>query len=108
MPDPVLFAKAVGAAAVVGIVVTLAAAVAFAKLQRLTWKQWAPTATRMGVAVVLGIVLGSAVGFHLLGDIPPRSLEGDFPHWSVSRVHDRFVAVVLPLAALVELLGAFI
>ena len=107
MPDPVLFAKAVAAAAVAGIVVTLAAAVAFAKLQRLIRKQSAPTATRMGVAVILGIALGSAVGFHLLGDIPPRSLEGSFPHWAVSNVLDRFLFVILPLAGWVELHGAF-
>jgi hypothetical protein len=107
MPDPVLFAKAVAAAAVIGIAVTLAAAVAFAKLQRLIGKQSAPTATRMGVAVILGIVLGSAVGFHLLGEIPPRSLEGDFPHWSASKVHDRFLVFILPLAVWVELHGAF-
>jgi hypothetical protein len=106
MPDPVLFAKAFAAAAVVGVVVTLAAAVAFAKLQRLMWKQSAATATPLGVAVVLGIAVGGAVGFHLLGDLPPRSLEGDFPHWSVSRVHDRFLVVILPLAAFVDLIGA--
>jgi hypothetical protein len=107
MPDPVLFAKSVAAAAVVGIVVTLAVAVAFAKLQRLIWKQSAPAATRMGVAVVLGVIVGAAFGFYVLGDLPPRSLEGSFPHWSVSNVLDRFLVVILPLAGWVELHGAF-
>src|SRR5262245_12814227 len=107
MPDLVLFAKAVAAAAIVGIVVTLAAAVALAKLQRLIWKQSAPTATRISVAVVLGVIFGAAFGFYVLGDLPPRSLEGSFPHWSVSNVLDRFLVVILPLAGWVELHGAF-
>src|SRR5262245_41056845 len=107
MPDPILFAKAVVAAAVVGIVVTLAAAAAFAKLRRLITKQLAATATPLGVAVVLGIVLGGASGFYVLGDLPPRSLEGDFPHWSIGNVFDRFLVVILSLAGWVELHGAF-
>jgi hypothetical protein len=107
MPDPVLFAKAAVAAAVGGVVVTLVAAVAVAKLQRLIGRQTAATATRIGVAVLLGIILGGTFGFYLLGELPPRSLEGAFLHWSVSSVLDRFLVVILPLAAVVELVGAF-
>jgi hypothetical protein len=106
MPDPVLFAKAVGAAVVAGVLVTLAVAALGKRLQRATARQTA-TRTGSGVAVVLGIGLGGAIGFYVLGDLPPRSLDGKFPHWSVGSVLDRFLVVILPVAVGVESLAAF-
>ena len=108
MPDPLLFAKAVAAAAVASVLVTLAAGLVCERLRRAIGRQsTATTATPTGVAGVLGVCAGGALGFHLLGDLPPRSLEGSFPDWSVGSVLDRFLVVILPFAVLVELIGAF-
>ncbi len=106
MPDPVLFAKAVGAAAVASVLVTLAVAFVNTRLRQANARPPAtPTPTGTGVSVVVGIGLGGALGFYILGDLPPRSLAGAFPHWSVSNVLDRFLVVILPLTILVELAG---
>jgi hypothetical protein len=107
MPDPVLFAKAVGAAALASVLITLAVAVVAMRIQRAIARQAAAaTGTVTGIAVVLGLGTGAALGFHLLGDLPPRSLEGAFPHWSFGSVLDRFLVVILPVAVGVELLAA--
>ena len=106
MPDLVLFAKAVIAAAIASALVTLAVA-ALNTFLRPKPSDAATNATtkRTGIAVVLGIGLGAAVGFYLLGLLPPQSLEGNFPHWSLKNVLDRFLVVIFPTAVVVELLG---
>src|SRR5262245_61987364 len=108
MPDPVLFAKAVIAAALAGAGVTLAIAFAGAALLRMI-RRTAPVASAslVGIAGVLGTALGAALGIYILGDLPPRSLEGEFPHLSISNVLDRILVVVLPLVILVDLVGGF-
>jgi hypothetical protein len=106
MPDPLLFAKAVIVAGIASVGATLAVAYLTAVVfRKFGWRESVAGTSRIGIAVVSGIGLGAATGLCILGDLPPRSLQGEFPHWTVDSVLDRFVVVVLPLAILVELIG---
>ena len=87
MPDPVLFIKAVIAAAVASAVFVLAAG----------WDRKTPSAMRAGNAGVLGAALAMALGCDILKILP---------HWPIVSVIDRYLIILLPAAVVVEIVAA--
>ena len=87
MPDPILFVKAMIAAASAGAVCMLAAG----------WDRKVPSATRVNVAALLAVALALALGCDVFKILP---------HWPAGNVLDRFLLFVLPAALVIELLAA--
>ena len=88
MPDPVLFAEAVAAAVAVSAIVA-AVLVLFRR---------PASATRINAAWILGIALGAASGFKVLG-LTPHGLPVD--------ALDRFLLILLPATVAIELIAGF-
>lgn len=86
MPDPTLIFEALALAA--GIV---AAAVL---LTRWPWRK--PAATRTAINALLGVLLGVYLGCWWLGLMP---------HWPPREDQDRFLLLLLPAVALIEIIG---
>lgn len=87
MPDPVLYSKAMGAAALVSALLVLAVGAARRPVGAL----------RANLACLLAVVLGASLGFALLKA---------WPAWPPASALDRFLTIVLPAAILVELIAA--
>ena len=88
MPEPLLYLKAIGAAAVVSAMFVLA----MAGLRR------PAGAGRLNAACVFAIGFGLAIGYYVL------ALQVAWPPKSAL---DRFLTIVLPAALVVELIGGF-
>src|SRR5579872_3360600 len=84
MPDPMLFVKAVLAAAVAGAVFVLAVG----------WDRKTPSTMRIGAAGVLGPALAMALGCDVFRVLP---------RWPAVSVLDRYLIFLMPVAIVVEL-----
>jgi hypothetical protein len=86
MPDPVLFLKAILAAAGVSAIFVLA----------FGWYRKPASTTRLNAASVLGISLGIVLGYSILGLVP---------EWPPTNGLDRFLTIVGPAVVGIELIA---
>ncbi len=88
MPDPVLFVQAVATSGAVSAIVVAVIILL-----------WRPAgAVRINAACILGILLGAAAGFRVMQVVP---------HWPPMDGLDRFLYIVVPWAAAIELIAGF-
>lgn len=86
MPEPLLYLKSMGAAAIVSAMFVLA----------MSWLRRPPNSTWLNSACVLAIGLGCAVGCHLL------AVRWT---WPPAKALDRFLMIVVPMALSIEMVA---